>query len=381
MAMVEKTDEREPPEVLEQGHIFFIYRPKVRSPGEDEDIAAEDLDDVGDFYIVLKPYGGRFRLINIGRKRLPDIDGHERNWGFVEMLADSGREIEGELQRDTYETKTRAERVRPAARPAGEGVYALMCEGNKLHLVWALELPKQPGPVQKAFNIPQEASLAISIANPERRGGPRTAQLSEEQQANYPKQLQKEFRGRKFATEDPRLLDFEGAEIVFIGARTDPEEAYHIDLQPEQESEGSADIFRQLRFARSRHRSSRCSGASGASQAAPTLRATSGAPDGQAVQEPDRPGAAGAPRPDLRGRARDRPRAKHPIGAVPLALRRDPPERADRRGCRHARCAGARRAGLDQRAEDGCGDLGATDPDAEPGRLRPLRREHLAHAG
>jgi hypothetical protein len=27
----------------------------------------------------------------------------------------------------------------------------------------------------------------------------------------------------------PRLLDFEGAQIIFIGARTDPEDAYHID--------------------------------------------------------------------------------------------------------------------------------------------------------
>jgi len=251
--MVKKTDERAPPEVLEEGHIYFIYRPKVRSPVEHQGIAAEDLDDVQSFYIVVKPHGGRFRLINIGRKRLPDIDGHERNWGFVDMVAGSGREIEEELQRDTYETKTRGERLRPAARPAGEGVYALVRDGNKMHLVWALELPKTPGPVQKAFNIPEEASLAISIANPEKRGGPRTARLSEEQQADYPKQLQEEFRGRKFATGDPCLLDFEGAEIVFIGARTDPEEAYHIDLQPEQESEGSADIFRQLRFAKSRH--------------------------------------------------------------------------------------------------------------------------------
>ena len=251
--MVKKTDEREAPEVLEQGYIYFTYRPKVRSPDEEEDIAAEDLDDVENFYIVLKPHGGRFRLINIGRKRLPDIEGHERNWGFVEMVADSGKEIEEELQRDTYQTKTRGERVRPAARPAGEGVYALVRKGNKLHLVWALELPKKPGPVQKAFNIPQQASLAISIANPEKRGGTRAAQLREEQQPDYPKQLQEEFRGRKFATEDPRLLDFEGAEIVFIGARTDPEEAYHIDLQPEEESEDSADIFSQLRFAKSRH--------------------------------------------------------------------------------------------------------------------------------
>ena len=255
--MAKKTEPKAAPEILEQGDIYFLYRPKVRPEGADEgekgEPAAEDIDDVQNFYIVLKPQGGRFRLINIGRKRLPDIEGHERNWGFVEMVADSGKEIEEELQRDTYDTKTRGERVRPAARPAGEGVYALVRQGSRTHLAWALELPRKPGPVQKAFNIPEEASLAVSIANPKKRGGPRTAQLSEEQQPDYPKTLQKEFRGRKFATEDPRLLDYEGAEVIFIGARDDPEEAYHIDLQPAQESEGSADIFRQLRFARSRH--------------------------------------------------------------------------------------------------------------------------------
>jgi hypothetical protein len=255
--MAKKTDSDSGPEILEQGNIYFLYRPKVHSEGEDEgereEAAAKNIDDVQNFYIVLKPQGGRFRLINIGRKRLPDIEGHERNWGFVEMVADSGKEIEEELQRDTYETKTRGERVRPAARPAGEGVYALVRQGSKTHLAWALELPKKPGPVQKGFNIPEEASLAISIANPEKRGGPRTAQLDEEQQAHYPKSLQKEFRGRKFATEDPRLLDYEGAEVIFIGARDNPEEAYHIDLQPAKESEDSADIFKQLRFAKSRH--------------------------------------------------------------------------------------------------------------------------------
>jgi hypothetical protein len=255
--MARKTEPESSEEILEQGDIYFLYRPKVRSAEETEEEAgepaAEGIDDVQNFYLVLKPQGGRFRLINIGRKRLPHIEGHERNWGFVEMVADSGKEIEEELRRDTYETKTRGERVLPAARPAGEGVYALLREGSKLHLAWALELPKKPGPVQKAFNIPQEASLAISIANPEKRGGPRTAQLGEEQKAHYPKSLQKEFRDRKFATEDPRLLDYEGAQVIFIGARRDPEQAYDIDLQPENESEGSADIFRQLRLARSRH--------------------------------------------------------------------------------------------------------------------------------
>jgi len=253
--MVTKAEQDQSSEILEQGNIYFLYRPKVRPESEADpaDVAAEGLGDVQNFYIVLKPQGGRFRLINIGRKRLPDIEGHERNWGFVDMIADSGKEIEEELQRDTYDTKTRGERVRPAARPAGEGVYALIREGSRTHLAWALELPKKPGPVQKAFNIPQEASLAISIANPEKRGGPRTAQLSEEQKAHYPKSLQQEFRGRKFATEDPRLLDYEGAQVIFIGARDDPEKAYDIDLQPEKESESSADIFEQLRFAKSRH--------------------------------------------------------------------------------------------------------------------------------
>jgi hypothetical protein len=253
--MAAKSEQDRSSEMLEQGNIYFLYRPKVRAEEEAEraEVAAEDIGDVQNFYIVLKPQGGRFRLINVGRKRLPDIGEHERNWGFVDMVADSGKAIEEALQRDTYETKTRGERVRPAARPAGEGVYALIREGSRTHLAWALELPKDPGEVQKAFNVPKEASLAISIANPKKRGGPRTAQLSEEQQADYPESLQKEFRGRRFATEDPRLLDYEGAQLVFIGARHDPEEAYDIDLQPEKESEGSAEIFKQLRFAKSRH--------------------------------------------------------------------------------------------------------------------------------
>jgi hypothetical protein len=64
----------------------------------------------------------------------------------------------------------------------------------------------------------RNGSLAISIRNPE-KGGSRSAQLGEERKADYPKALQKEFRGRKFAAEDPHLLDYEGAEIIFVGAR------------------------------------------------------------------------------------------------------------------------------------------------------------------
>jgi hypothetical protein len=81
--MVKKTESEALQEILEQGNIYFLYRPKVRSEDESKggngDAAAEDIDDVQNFYIVLKPHGGRFRLINIGRRRLPDVEGHERN--------------------------------------------------------------------------------------------------------------------------------------------------------------------------------------------------------------------------------------------------------------------------------------------------------------
>ena len=92
----------------------------MRAAGEEE-VAGEGLGDVENFYLVLKPHGGRFRLIHIGRKRLPDMDGHERQWGFVEAIADSGRALEEGLRRETYDTKTRGERVRPTAPSGGRG--------------------------------------------------------------------------------------------------------------------------------------------------------------------------------------------------------------------------------------------------------------------
>ena len=104
-------------EILEEGNIFFLYRPDVN---EDE---PHGLGDVQRFHIALRPHGGgQARLLTVGRKRLPDVEGHERNWGFVDLVTDKASELEKELREETYETKTRGEQRRPAARPAGEGV-------------------------------------------------------------------------------------------------------------------------------------------------------------------------------------------------------------------------------------------------------------------
>ena len=244
---------------IEEGDIYFLYRPKVHEAHQDDperderEDRAGGIGDVERFYIVLKPNGARhYRMIVIGRKRLPDVDEHERNWGFVEAISSSPKELEEGLRRETYETETRGERVRPAARPAGEGVYGIVLRRNAMHLVYALELPEKPGPVQRDLNILPEASFALSVKNPE-KGSPPNVGLREEDEAHYPKRLQEEFRDRRFGREDPRLLDYEGAEIVLVGARKNPEKAYGVSLDPEEETIDTADIVKKLRFAKSRH--------------------------------------------------------------------------------------------------------------------------------
>lgn len=234
-------------EIVEQGDIFFAYRPRI---GED---AAEALADVQRFFMVLKPRGGApFRLAVLGRKRLPDADRHERIWGFIDMVTKSGSAIEAEFKEHHYGTKTRGERTVPAVRPAGEGVYALVQRGRNLHLTYELELPEHPGEVQEEFNIEPLSAYIVSIANPEKPAPP-GAGLSAKEAAHYPKSLQREFAGRRFATADPHLLDYEGAEFILIGARTDPERAYDIDIEAEHETADKADIFRQLKMSRREH--------------------------------------------------------------------------------------------------------------------------------
>jgi hypothetical protein len=57
--------------VLEQGDIFFFYRPKVRSN------KVESIEDVRRFFMVLAPESKNkkdlFRLFVIGKKSLPKI--------------------------------------------------------------------------------------------------------------------------------------------------------------------------------------------------------------------------------------------------------------------------------------------------------------------
>ena len=235
-------------ETLEKGNIYFMYRPKI----EEED--PESLSDIQRFYMILSPENSKnLRLAIIGRKRLPDPgkSGRGKNWGFIDMVRNSPGSIREALEGETYKTKTRGERHDPGAFPMMEGVYRILRHSGHTHLVYALELPEKPGEVQQQAQVEEEASYIISIKNPE-SGSPRAAGLSEERKAKYPKYLQEKFDGKRFADADPpAFLDKEGTEFLLVSASEDVEEELDMELQPQDESVKSADIFTELRMDKS----------------------------------------------------------------------------------------------------------------------------------
>jgi hypothetical protein len=241
--------QQEKSDVLERGNIYFIYRPRV------EQEEPKGVKDIERFYIVLSPEGKKvYRMIVVGQKVMPDIHaGGERNWGFVDMVTKNPNDIEKALQESHYQTKTRGERELPAARPAGEGVYAIVRHEGHTHLAYSLELPKSPDKVQRDLRIEEDGSYVITIKNPE-KGSPARAGLRGEQKAEFPKKLMEVFRDRRFADCDPPdFLDYEGAELILVGAREDPRKELGIPLKKEQETEKSADIFSDLKLKRSEH--------------------------------------------------------------------------------------------------------------------------------
>jgi hypothetical protein len=179
--------------------------------------------------------------------------GDRRSWGFVEKVATRAGEIEDELDPKAYGTKTRGERSLPAARPAGEGVYVVARHDDHTHLAHVLELPQKPGDVQRALNIPDEGSYVISVKNPEAPSPPGLG-LDETRKARFPADLLERFRGRRFISVDPpEFLDYEGAELLLVGARKDVSTELGIELNPEHESEASAAIFSDLRIEKTLH--------------------------------------------------------------------------------------------------------------------------------
>jgi len=221
----------------------------------------------------------RFRLITVGKKRLPDpeIAGKkEVFWGSVVTFGDDLKVLEEGLGENTYETKTRGTRHEEPARIAGRGVYAIVnSEGstpskNATHLGYHLSHPADVGEVQTSLGIHEASSFALQVKNPlAPPTGPQQIGLPKERRAEYPEGVMDEVFGRgtkgtqsyglRFTTAHvSELLNHEGAELLLIASHSGDQgndqalgeergEAMREAGQKEGE-ESAGDIFRELAF-------------------------------------------------------------------------------------------------------------------------------------
>jgi hypothetical protein len=229
--------------ILERGDIFFLYRPKLNA------ISVHSLGDIQRFYTVLKPDAKNlFRRIIIGRKRLTDIQKHERTWGFVDLVTRSAEQLDEELDPQRYLTKTRGERLEPAGRPAGEGVYLIACHENHTHIAYALELPKTPGEAQQQLNIRKQASIIVTVKNPDADSPPR-ADLPPSRKPDYSASLKRKFSNKRFVDLDPPdFLNYPGTELILIGASANAASELGIQLHPRRKRKESAATFTELKL-------------------------------------------------------------------------------------------------------------------------------------
>ncbi|KAJ8596304.1 hypothetical protein M405DRAFT_726601 [Rhizopogon salebrosus TDB-379] len=264
--------------VIERGHIYFFYRPKV----EHEEV--HSIDDVRNLMMLLVPgppefsvHGAseaqsedasgademnlvaqgadaapatastkdkkHYRLIIIGKKSLPGPEHgkHDPFWATVVTVGKNLHDLEEGLEEKSYETKTRGTRHVAPARLAGRGVYAIVnSEGNvpsknSTHLGYHLSHPTELGDVQKALGIHIAASFVIQVKNPDAEvsTGQRVG-LPKYRRANYSEEIMKNVFGRgekgrssvglRFTNcNNIELLDHEGAELLLIPARTGAE--------------------------------------------------------------------------------------------------------------------------------------------------------------
>jgi hypothetical protein len=239
-------------EVLEEGDLFYFYRPRV---GVEEVKGREDVQRLYMVTVPRRPRRGPFRLFVIGRKKLPEIlpgEAHpeERNWAMVVLVTTDPEEIRRELSAKRYATATRGERIVAAAKPVGEGRYELVRHDGHTELAYVLELPERPGPAQEEFEIKKEASYIVAVRNPDMPQPPGIPAAG--QQPDYPKPLKEKFgQHRWIPVDDPKLLDYPYAQVLLLGAHAgNIEEELGIRIEKERETVNTAEVFRLLHLNR-----------------------------------------------------------------------------------------------------------------------------------
>jgi hypothetical protein len=231
-------------DILEQGDVYFFYRPKK---------AAEEvkgIEDVRRFFMVTAPEESQlYRLFVIGKKSLPEVRktearASERYWARVGGIFKDANELTKELSSDEF-------RKGDAARPVGEGKYAIVKHQNHTELAYILELPKEPGEAQQELGIEKEASYVISVINPKI---PKSSNLpTTEEPPKYPQEVLNEFNENEnfvSLSKNMKFIDYQNAQIILIGVREGKDvikSEMGIEIKQEQ---SSSDIFNKLKLRR-----------------------------------------------------------------------------------------------------------------------------------
>ncbi|KAL8697689.1 MAG: hypothetical protein Q9224_002186, partial [Gallowayella concinna] len=232
-----KREQSTPSSILEKGLIYFFFRGRVgiTSPSEVNEIARS--------YIILRPLphgaklgdgpiadAGHNRMLALPKKVLP-VSPKDRFMTFVEKTNVSMEEIKDTLSASDYMTKTAGSRHTPAAAPIGEGVYAITSTGSETHLAYILTIPAEISEVQEAVGLKARGSFLTSAKNPE-TSAPAGASLPKG--AEYPREIQDEFKGRGWMPLEPKLLDYDNAQFIIIGHKDDALEKATVP-QPDDE--------------------------------------------------------------------------------------------------------------------------------------------------
>jgi hypothetical protein len=243
--------------ILEEGDIYFFYRPKKNST------EVKDIDDVRRFFMVTsvnKRYdktGNKiektqkqfYRLFVIGKKSLPEVRqsearSSERYWARVGGIFDKLDNITKELFADEF-------RKGDGARPVGAGKYVIARHQSHAELAYVLVTPQEPGAAQEELGIEKEASFIISVINPKNpapQGFP-----SSEEPPKYPDKVLEEFnKSENFVSleSDTHLIDYQNSQVILIGAREGKnviKRDLGIDID-EENGQKKSDIIRKLKL-------------------------------------------------------------------------------------------------------------------------------------
>ncbi len=218
MAASARTNNPKLVRALERGRIAFVARPRVEgAPGIQRFMFLLSPEDRGDLH----------RRVVVGKKRLPEPGANEREWAYVDKLAGARNELLADLGPSTYTTKTRGVRHQPGARIIGVGRYGIVEHGDHAHLTYGLDPKTERAELHEALNIASEASMIAAVFNPLARwsrqatlqyGGDAEDAAPFREPSIFPDELQARFGDLRFLPLDPELLDYEGSELVLIGA-------------------------------------------------------------------------------------------------------------------------------------------------------------------